>query len=76
MVLENYHYELWKSNYPHYFVCAENDVPLEYEKILSDNYNLKVLKYSNENGDYRNFLPALNELVKRVDNKRSDISES
>lgn len=59
---------------PHYVALAGKTSP-EYKKMLSSNYNLKILEYSAAN-DHAELLDSVKELVGLVEDERAKLSVS
>lgn len=73
LMLENYNYS-FSDNRPHYFIAPDNLINIDLATSLKKIYNIKLLTYTNINGDHSVLLKSLKELVQLVEEKRDSIS--
>ncbi len=73
LVLEQYARSFGSA--PPQYVTLSGKVSGEYKRMLSQNYNLKVLEYSSAN-DHKELLDSVLDLVERVDVKRQELAGS
>ncbi|MCR4673618.1 MAG: SIR2 family protein [Lachnospiraceae bacterium] len=60
----------------HYFVAAEDSITENVGKVLKDNRNLEVIKYSNESGTHKELQKELEKLKELVETKREQMAEN
>jgi hypothetical protein len=59
----------------HYFILPKKANPLGVNAALEDTMNIKILEYDKKDG-HREFKESLEDLITKVDGKRSDIAST